>query len=126
MILETDASNEQLGVQLLQADDDIIFRPVGFWSRQCNKAKCNYSATEKEALAVVWGIKVCRPYLENTPYIVRSDHQHLQWLFSVAVSDASPRLVRWRLALAAYDLEMQGLVQAKRWPMLSADCRQRD
>jgi transposase InsO family protein len=107
MILETDASNEQLGVQLLQGDDDRTFRPVGFWSRQCNKAECNYSATEKEALAVVWGIKVCRPYLENMPFIVRSDHQALRWLFSVAVSDVNPRLVSWRLALSAYDFEVQ-------------------
>jgi RNase H-like domain found in reverse transcriptase len=53
MILETDASNAQLGVQLLQEKEDKKLRPVGFWSRQCNKAECNYSATEKEALAVV-------------------------------------------------------------------------
>jgi Reverse transcriptase (RNA-dependent DNA polymerase)/RNase H-like domain found in reverse transcriptase len=47
MILETDASNAQLGVQLLQEEEDKKVRPVGFWSRQCNKAECNYSATEK-------------------------------------------------------------------------------
>jgi RNase H-like domain found in reverse transcriptase len=47
------SSNEQLGVQLLQEDEDKNNRPAGFWSRQCNKAECNYSSTEKEALAVV-------------------------------------------------------------------------
>jgi hypothetical protein len=45
--------------------------------------------------------------MENTPFIVRSDHEPLRWLFSVAVSDANPRLVRWRLALAAYVFEVQ-------------------
>jgi RNase H-like domain found in reverse transcriptase len=63
MILETDASNAQLGVQLLQEEEGKTVRPVGFWSRQCNKAESNYSATEKEALAVVWGIRICRPHL---------------------------------------------------------------
>jgi RNase H-like domain found in reverse transcriptase len=33
MILETDASNSQLGVQLLQEEEDKTVRPVGFWSR---------------------------------------------------------------------------------------------
>jgi transposase InsO family protein len=107
MVLEADASNAQLGVQLLQEEDENKFRPVGFWSRQCTKAECNYSATEKEALAVVWGIRICRPYLEGTHFVVRSDHQALRWLFSLAVSDANPRLVRWRLALSSYDFEVQ-------------------
>jgi hypothetical protein len=107
MILETDASNAQLGVQLLQEEEDKKVRPVGFWSRQCNKAECNYSATEKEALAIVWGIRICRPCLEGIHFVVRSDHQALRWLFSVAISDVNPRLVRWRLALSTYDFEVQ-------------------
>jgi transposase InsO family protein len=127
MVLETDASNEQLGVQLLQEEEDRSLRPIGFWSRQCTKAECNYSATEKEALAVVWGIRICRPYLENTHFVVRSDHQALRWLFSIAVSDANPRLVRWRLALSAYDFEVQykpGASQkvADALSRLSTDC----
>jgi hypothetical protein len=107
MIIETDASNDQLGVQLLRDDEDNNYRPVGFLSRHCNKAECSYSATGKEALALVLGIKVCRPYLENTSFIVRTDHQALRWLFSVAVTDANPRLVRCLLTLSSYCFEVQ-------------------
>jgi RNase H-like domain found in reverse transcriptase len=102
-VLEADASASQLGVQLLQEQLDSTFRPIGFWSRQCNAAEFNYSPTEREALAIVWGIKICRPYLERTTFKVRSDHQALRWLFSASSTDGNPRVIRWKLALSAYD-----------------------
>ena len=37
-VLEADASASQLGVQLLQEQPDKSFRPIGYWSRQCNSA----------------------------------------------------------------------------------------
>ena len=106
-ILETDASASQLGAQLIQEQVDSTFRPVGFWSRQCNTAECNYSPTEREALAIVWGIKVCRPYVERTTFKVRSDHQALRWLFSASPTDGNPRVVRWKLALSVYDFAVE-------------------
>jgi RNase H-like domain found in reverse transcriptase len=106
-VLETDASAPQLGVQLLQEQLDGTFRPIGFWSRQCNAAECNYGPTEREDLAIVWGIKVCRPYLERTTFKVRSDHQALRWLFSASSTDGNPRVIRWKLALSAYDFTVE-------------------
>lgn len=106
-VLETDASACQLGVQLLQQQEDSSWRPIGFWSRQCNKAECNYSPTEREALAIFWGIKMCRPYLERTRFVVRSDHQALRWLFSTSTSDGNARILRWKLALSAYDFSVE-------------------
>jgi RNase H-like domain found in reverse transcriptase len=106
-VLETDASAAQLGVQLLQQQEDKSYRPLGYWSRQCNAAERNYSPTEREALAIVWGIKVCRPYLERTSFVVRSDHQALRWLFSTSSSDGNPRGVRWKLALSAFSFTVE-------------------
>jgi RNase H-like domain found in reverse transcriptase/Reverse transcriptase (RNA-dependent DNA polymerase) len=105
-VLKADASASQLGVLLLREQPDRSFRPVGFWSRQCNQAECNYSPTEREALAIVWGIRMCTPYLEYKRFRVHSDHQALRWLLSVSVSERNPRLVRWRLALSGYDFEV--------------------
>ena len=106
-VLETDASASQLGVQLLQLQPDGSSRPLGFWSRNCNPAELNYSPTEREALAIVWGIKKCRPYLERTKFVVRSDHQALRWLFSTSSTDGNPRVVRWKLALSAYNFTVE-------------------
>jgi hypothetical protein len=44
-VLEADASASQLGAQLLQEQPDKTFRPIVFWSRQCNQAERNYSRT---------------------------------------------------------------------------------
>ena len=106
-VLETDASAAQLGVQLLQAQPDGSYRPLGYWSRHCTPPELNYSPTEREALAIVWGVKKCRPYLERTRFVVRSDHQALRWLFSTTSTDGNPRVVRWKLALAAYDFSVE-------------------
>jgi hypothetical protein len=52
-VLETDASASQLGVKLLQAQQDGSYMPLGYWSRNCNPAELNYSPIEREDLAIV-------------------------------------------------------------------------
>jgi RNase H-like domain found in reverse transcriptase len=51
-VIEADASASasQLGVQLLQEQLENSFRPIGYWSRQCSSAECNYIPNEREAL----------------------------------------------------------------------------
>jgi hypothetical protein len=105
LILDTDASDEQLGCCLQQRGEDGHLHPLGYWSRQLNAAERNYSATEKEALAVVWSIKRLRPYLEGARFTVRTDHSALVWLFSV--DGDNKRLARWRLCLAEYDFTVK-------------------
>jgi RNase H-like domain found in reverse transcriptase len=65
MWLDTDASDGQLGCCLLQLQPDGKPLPLGYWSRTLNSAEKNYSATEKECLAIVWAIKHLRPYIEG-------------------------------------------------------------
>ena len=60
--LKTDASADGLGAVLTQTYDDEE-RPVGFASRRMNPAEKNYSTTERELLAIIWGINHFRPYL---------------------------------------------------------------
>ena len=77
MIIETDASANQLGAVLLQVDEEGVEKPVGYYSRQCNSAECNYSPTEREALVILWAVKMLRPYIERTRFTIRSDHAEL-------------------------------------------------
>lgn len=107
LMLDTDASGYQLGVALMQQASPLDFKswePIGFWSKSLNSAEKNYSATERECLAVVWGMTSLRPYVEGQKITVRTDHDALQWLLTL--DDPSGRLARWRLRLSEFSMEI--------------------
>jgi hypothetical protein len=93
-ILTTDASNQGLGAILSQGEigKDL---PVVYASRNLNKAEKKYTTSEKELLAIVWGVKHFRPYLYGRKFKVASDHKPLTWIMNV--KDPGSRLLRWRL-----------------------------
>lgn len=62
LILTTDASGKALGAVLSQGEPGKDL-PIYFASRALKNAEINYSATEKEMLAIVWATKLFRPYL---------------------------------------------------------------
>ena len=72
-------------------------------SRTLNKAEQNYSATKKECLAVVWGIRNFRDYLIANQFKVYTDHYSLQWL--CAMENESTLLHRWAAQLEHCDFE---------------------
>ena len=67
--LQTDASQEGLGVALSQQGEDGE-RIIAYASRSLTKTERNYSATELECLAVKWGIWKMRDYLEGYHFTV--------------------------------------------------------
>ena len=102
-VLTTDASDYAIGAVLSQGKlgHDL---PVAYASRLLTKAERNYSATERECLAVVEYVRHFRHYLYGQNFIVVTDHQALRWLHSV--KDPSSRLMRWRLKLRDFQYEI--------------------
>ena len=98
-ILTCDASNYAISAILSQGEIGKD-RPIAFGSRTLNKAELNYSTTEKECLAIVFGTKLFRPYVYGRTFTIVTDHKPLQWLFNC--KDPGSRLVRWRLKLEEY------------------------
>ncbi|CAF3658600.1 unnamed protein product [Rotaria sp. Silwood1] len=90
-ILELDACEYGLGAVLAQDYDKKKF-VIAYASRTLSPAERNYSATEREALAIVWATQHFRPYLEGTKVLIRSDCKALQWLKNA--KDVSGRLAR--------------------------------
>lgn len=100
-ILTTDASNQGLGAILSQGE---IGKDLHYTSRNLNKAEKNYSTSEKELLAIVWGIKHLRPYLYGRKFKNASDHKPLKWIMNI--KDPGSRLLKWRIKLEEHDYEI--------------------
>lgn len=99
--LDTDACSHQVGFALFQDQPDGRRHPIVYWSRTLTKAESNYSMTEKECLALVYGVLTCRPYLLGQWFVINTYHSALRWLMEI--NDPSGRLRLWRLRLAEYD-----------------------
>ncbi len=76
-IIFTDASNYGIISVLSQMQDDkeVV---IAYSSRHLNSAERNYSAIEREALAIIYGIKRYLHYLQDEKFEIISDHHPLQ------------------------------------------------
>ena len=103
--IDADASNYQAGCALFQSGEDGMRHPIGFWSRSLTKEERNYSAGEREALAIIFAVETLHPYLWGKHFVVYTDHQALRWVFNL--NDPTGRLCRWALRLQPFDFEVR-------------------
>ena len=101
--LATDASDEGLGYVLgqIQNGREVV---IGYAGRKLLPAEKNYSVTEREALALISGIRHFRNFLYGVHFKVFTDHSAVRWL--IQLKDPSGRLARWALLLQQYDFEI--------------------
>ena len=105
-IVETDASSVALGAVLSQKSSDGKIHPLQFASRTMNAAERNYSACEREALAVIFALKKFRVYLlSDETFTLITDHQALRYAFKK--KDVHGRLARWLDLLAEYRFNIE-------------------
>ena len=78
-LLFTDASNYGIGAILsqIQNEQEVV---IAYASRHLMAPELKYATVEKEALAVIFGIKRFKHYLLDNPFTVINDHHPLQWL----------------------------------------------
>ena len=83
---------------------------IAFVSRSLAPAEKNYSQIDKEALAIVFGVKHFHQYLFGQSFTIKSDHKPLQHLLGEKKgipAMASARIQRWALMLSAYNYQVQ-------------------
>jgi hypothetical protein len=95
--VRTDASSTGLGGVLMQPAGHGELHPVLYASRQLLPRERNYSAIERECLAVVWACGKFGRYLSGRHFVLETDHRPLTFLRQKGHTNA--RLLRWALAL---------------------------
>ena len=73
-----------------------------------SKAEKNYSATEGECLALMWGVEFFRHYLHGHHFHIYTDAQALQFLLGGQAAKSSNRKHhRWLAELQSYDFDIE-------------------
>jgi len=103
-ILTTDASDNGFGAVLSQIQEGIE-KPIYFISRTIHDSERKYSASEKEALSVIWSIMRLHRFLYGRKFQVRTDHQSLRQLLTAINGDGTApcRISRWATKLLPYN-----------------------
>ena len=106
--LAVDASDIGIGAVLLQKYDNCTDHPVCYFSKKLKKHQCNYSAIEKECLALILALTHFEVYISSSavnPIIVFSDHNSLTLIDKVWCKNQ--RLLWWSLMLQEFNIEIR-------------------
>lgn len=108
LILTVDASPNGLGAILSQVGNDGVERPISYASRSLSKAELGYSQIQKEATAIIFGVRKYHQYLygRSSPFTLRTDHKPLVSIFNQnkSIPEVSAnRLQRYAIYLSSYN-----------------------
>lgn len=105
-IIETDSSDLAIGAVLVQMQHGER-KTIAYFSKKLSSTQKRYSATERECLAVLLSIDHFKHFVEGSQFVVQTDAMSLTFLQTMSIESKSPRIARWALKLAKYDILLQ-------------------
>ena len=79
---------------------------IAYASRSLSQTEQRYSQTEKEALAIVWGIEYFHFYIYGAPFVLYTDHKPLELIYENPMPKPPARIERWMLRLQECDFKV--------------------
>ncbi|KAF4528412.1 hypothetical protein B566_EDAN016988 [Ephemera danica] len=110
LILACDASPHGVGAVISHIMPNGEEKPIAFGSKTLKSSEQNYSHVDKEALAVVFGVRKFYYYLAGRKFTIITDSKPVVGIFNPTKSiseNLSPRMLRWRLYLNNFDFTIQ-------------------
>ena len=108
--LTCDASQYGVGAVLVHLLPTQEERLIAYSSRTLSKTEKNYAQVEKEALAIIFGIKKFHQYIYGRRFQLITDHKPLTTILSPKTglpTLAAARLQRWAIMLSAYQYDIE-------------------
>lgn len=105
-MIYADASPSAVGVVLIQISADGDPRIVNYASRTLNAYEKRLSQTEKEAVAIVWGVERNHMFVYGREFELITDHKPLEVIFGPR-HKPSLRLERLQIRIQAYNYKIR-------------------
>ncbi|XP_031347080.1 uncharacterized protein K02A2.6-like [Photinus pyralis] len=110
IILAVDASAYGIAAVISHKFDNGDVKPIAYASRTLSSAEKSYSQIDKEALAIVYGVKKFHQFLYGRSFTLLTDHKPLISSFGdkkgIPIFAAS-RLQRWSVILSTYNFKIK-------------------
>ena len=74
-VVETDACDNGMGAVLMQQG-----KPIAYISKALGERNRHLSIYDKEFLALILAVEKWRPYLQRSPFVIKTDHKSLTFL----------------------------------------------
>ena len=108
--LSVDASPYRLGAVIMHVYPNGTRRPIAYGSRTLNEHEMRYGEIDKEALAIIFGLKRFHVYLYGRHFTILTDHKPLERSFGPKTAIpplAALRLQRWAIILTAFNYNIK-------------------